>query len=98
MSSDERPPLLSVRDLRVDFPTPSGPLQAIDGVSFDIAPGEVLGVVGESGSGKSVTALSLMRLLPDSARVDGAHRVQRRRRAGHVPAASCSGCAASTSR
>ena len=72
MTSDERPPLLSVRDLRVAFPTPSGPLQAIDGVSFDIAPREVLGVVGESGSGKSVTALSLMRLLPDSARVDGA--------------------------
>ena len=71
MNSDGRPPLLSVRDLRVAFPTPSGPLQAIDGVSFDIAPREVLGVVGESGSGKSVTALSLMRLLPDSARVDG---------------------------
>ena len=71
MIADERPPLLSVRDLRVAFPTPSGPLQAIDGVSFDIAPREVLGVVGESGSGKSVTALSLMRLLPDSARVDG---------------------------
>ena len=72
MISGQRPPLLSVRDLRVAFPTPSGPLLAVDGVSFDIAPREVLGVVGESGSGKSVTALSLMRLLPESARVDGA--------------------------
>jgi peptide/nickel transport system ATP-binding protein len=72
MISGQRPPLLSVRDLRVAFPTPSGQLLAVDGVSFDIAPREVLGVVGESGSGKSVTALSLMRLLPESARVDGA--------------------------
>jgi peptide/nickel transport system ATP-binding protein len=71
MIAGERPPLLSVRHLRVAFPTPSGPLLAVDGVSFDIAPREVLGVVGESGSGKSVTALSLMRLLPESARVDG---------------------------
>jgi peptide/nickel transport system ATP-binding protein len=68
---DAKTPLLSVRDLSVAFPTPVGPLQAIDKVSFDIAPGEVLVVGGESGSGKSVTALSLMRLLPDMARVTG---------------------------
>ncbi|MFN3648115.1 MAG: ABC transporter ATP-binding protein [Armatimonadota bacterium] len=57
-------PLLSVRNLRVDFRRGSRDLRAVDDVSFDLAPGEVLGVVGESGCGKSVTALSVMRLVP----------------------------------
>jgi peptide/nickel transport system ATP-binding protein len=58
-------PLLEVRDLRTYFHTEAGIARAVDGVSFDIFPGEVLGLVGESGSGKSVTALSVLRLIPD---------------------------------
>ena len=58
-------PLLSVRGLRTTFRTEEGEFAAIDDVSFDLGEGEVLGIVGESGSGKSVTALSLLRLIPD---------------------------------
>jgi len=57
-------PVLSIRDLVTEFRVPAGTIRAVDGVSLDIYPGEVLGLVGESGSGKSVTALSVLGLLP----------------------------------
>jgi peptide/nickel transport system ATP-binding protein len=58
-------PLLPIRDLQVNFHTEAGTAKAVDGVNLDIFPGEVVGLVGESGSGKSVTALSVLRLIPD---------------------------------
>ena len=61
--------LLSVRNLRVEFPTRRGTLVALDDVSFDIAPGEVLGVVGESGAGKSMTGAAIIGLLEPPGRI-----------------------------
>ncbi len=68
-NSTASPSALRVDGLTVDIKTEHGPLRAVDGVSFEVSPGEVLGLVGESGSGKSITALSLMRLLPEQAEV-----------------------------
>ena len=63
--------LLEVRDLVVEYATRSGPLRAVDGVSFDLHEGRALGVIGESGSGKTSLALTLMRLLPRNATLLG---------------------------
>jgi oligopeptide/dipeptide ABC transporter ATP-binding protein len=65
------PPLLEVRDLKTQFKTPEGIVKAVDGVSFELHAGETLGIVGESGCGKSVTALSIMRLVPRPGRIVG---------------------------
>lgn len=64
-ADDERMSLLRVEDLSTQFRTPEGTVHAVDGVSLEVHPGEALGLVGESGCGKSVTALSIMRLIPD---------------------------------
>lgn len=65
------PALLSVRDLRVGFPTRTGLAEAVRGVDFDIAPGEAHGLVGESGSGKSLTAMAVMQLIAPPGRIIG---------------------------
>ena len=69
-------------DLSVGFPTEDGVVHAVRGVSFDVRPGEVLGIVGESGCGKSVSALAVMGLLPRTAAVTGSIRYRGRELVG----------------
>ena len=71
MTTNNKEALLQVRELCVEFPTRHGVLKALDRVSFDIAPGEILGVVGESGAGKSLTGAALIGLLEPPGRVSG---------------------------
>ena len=71
----EAGPVLSVRDLRTLFTTTDGPVRAVDGVSFDVARGEVVGIVGESGSGKTTLALSIVGLVDSPGQVSGSVRV-----------------------
>ena len=67
----QQAPLLEIRGLRTHFFTEAGVARAVDGVDLTIGPGEVVGLVGESGSGKSVTALSILRLIPSPPAVGG---------------------------
>ena len=68
-ASDPNDVLLEVADLRVHIPSARGIVEAVDGVSFKIGRGEVVGIVGESGCGKSMLALSIMRLVPEPGRI-----------------------------
>ena len=74
-AADPTAPLLEVRDLTVEFTSDDGVVPAVRGLSYTLAPGEVLGIVGESGSGKSVSSLAVMGLLPGSATVNGSVRL-----------------------
>ncbi len=78
-------PVLSVRNLKVEFPTRRGTLTAIDDVSFDIAPGEILGVVGESGAGKSLTGSAIIGLLDPPGRVAAGEILFDGRRIDNLP-------------
>ena len=71
MSTNTSEYLLEVKDLHTSFFTDSGEVKAVNGVSFTLKPGEIMGIVGESGSGKSVTAYSIMRFLADTGRITG---------------------------
>jgi peptide/nickel transport system ATP-binding protein len=78
-------PLLEVRHLRVEFPTRRGTLLALDDISFEIAPGEVLGVVGESGAGKSLTGAAIIGLLEPPGRIASGEILLEGRRIDNLP-------------
>ncbi len=82
-----QPPLLDVRDLSVWFPSEAGRVAAVRTVSYQVQPGEVLGIVGESGSGKTVSSLAVMNLLPPQAAVTGSVRFQGQELVGQSDAA-----------
>ena len=77
--------LLQVKNLIVEFPSRRGNLRALDDISFDIAPGEILGVVGESGAGKSLTGASIIGLLEPPGRVAGGEILLEGRRIDNLP-------------
>ncbi len=71
MMNKDKQPLLEVKDMKTYFKTEDGIVKAVDGISYEVYPGETLGIVGESGCGKSVNSLSIMRLLESNASVQG---------------------------
>jgi peptide/nickel transport system ATP-binding protein len=81
----ERVPLLSVRGLQTHFMADEGIVKAVDGVSFDVYPGQTLGIVGESGCGKSVTAHSILRIVEEPGRIVGGQMLLHRDAAGRQP-------------
>ncbi|MCX7278179.1 MAG: homogentisate 1,2-dioxygenase, partial [Burkholderiales bacterium] len=82
--TSDQTPLLSVRDLKVSFTLDEGLVRAVDGTSFDVMPGQVLGVVGESGCGKSVTMRAILQLVERPGRITGGE-IRFRRRDGGEP-------------
>src|SRR6187455_3511347 len=79
------PPLLEVSNLRVEFPGRRGTLRALDRISFDIAPGEILGVVGESGAGKSLTGAAIIGLLEPPGRIASGQVLLEGKRIDNLP-------------
>lgn len=77
MSTNTSEYLLEVKDLHTSFFTDSGEVKAVNGVSFTLKPGEIMGIVGESGSGKSVTAYSIMQILAETGRITEGHVLYR---------------------
>src|SRR6186997_692719 len=71
-------PLLRVRDLRASFRLDEGTVRAVDGVSFDVFPGQVVGIVGESGCGKSVTMRAILQLIDPPGRITAGEILYRR--------------------
>jgi peptide/nickel transport system ATP-binding protein len=87
MGAPDKDAFLSVRDLRVHFPTDDGIVKSVDGLSFDLARGKTLGIVGESGSGKSVTSMSIMGLhKPDTVNMSGSISLDGQELVGATPA------------
>ena len=82
MTADTDLPLLSVRDLKISFALDEGLVRAVDGTSFDVMPGQVLGVVGESGCGKSVTMRAILQLVDRPGRITSGEIRFRRRQVG----------------
>src|SRR3990167_10688947 len=85
MNIKNKEALLQVRELSVEFPTRHGLLKALDRVSFDIAPGEILGVVGESGAGKSLTGAAMIGLLEPPGRIGGGQILLEGERIDNLP-------------
>ena len=90
-------PILEVRNLRVEFPTRRGTLLALDDISFDIGPGEILGVVGESGAGKSLTGAAIIGLLEPPGRIAGGRCCWKENASTTCPTSRCVPSAAGAS-